>query len=92
MNKLLFILLVLFFMVQSSCTSDYDIGRARVIERKFLDDSTNRITYVFRVNKKVYKDSLDLKNTLLNTDTLIVEYNVKKPFLHQVQMPKRDKL
>lgn len=87
MNKLLFILLVLFFCVQSSCTSDYDIAKARIIERRFLTDTTNRITYVFKINKRTYKDSIDLKNKAFNADTLIIEYNVKKPFLHQVQIP-----
>ncbi|MCZ2222628.1 MAG: hypothetical protein LC122_03250 [Chitinophagales bacterium] len=71
----------------TACSSNNQKCKAKIIERKAINDSTIQIRYNYVVSDKVFDDSLQTKNKIINSDSLIINFSSENPQNHTVDIP-----
>lgn len=79
------ILLIGFLVV--GCNTDKVTTKAYIEQRAVFNDSTLKISYRYQVQDKLYRDSVEVKNKIVVSDSLIVSFSKNNPQTHVVQMP-----
>ncbi len=62
-----------------SCSADHYEAKAKIIERRVLDDNSLLIKYSFLAGDKLIIDSVKTKNRVIPHDSLDVSYAVSDP-------------
>ncbi len=69
------------------CNADKATTKAYIEQRAVFNDSTLKISYRYQVQDKLYRDSVEVKNKIVVSDSLIVFFSKNNPQMHAVQMP-----
>lgn len=70
-----------------ACTNNEQMGKASIVERKCVSDSMLIITYKFEAKGKIYTDSIELKNKIITSDSVLLVFSDKNPQKHTLQLP-----
>lgn len=87
MKLKLFIFLLFTITLIVSCTLKKQQCKAKIIERKFINDSLLMINYSYEIEGKFYFDSIKTANKQLETDSIIVEFSINNPKQNQAILP-----
>jgi NDP-sugar pyrophosphorylase family protein len=63
----------------ASCNNKYDETKAKIIERKVIDENNILIKYAFIAGNKTIVDSVRTKNKVIPHDSLTVTYSASDP-------------
>jgi hypothetical protein len=66
-------------MIFSACSTDHYETKAKIIERKMLQDNELMIRYSFKAGNQVIIDSVRTKNKVIPHDSLRVIYSPSDP-------------
>jgi hypothetical protein len=75
------------FSVLSSCSTKTKQCKAKIIERKTINDSMIMINYSFEMDGKYYLDSVITGNKQIEPDSILVEFSANNPENNNVIFP-----
>ena len=73
-----FILILLISFLTVSCGGS-EVVKAKIFERKEVNDKTIMIRYQYAVNDQVYSDSLTMNNKVINSDSISIKIDPSNP-------------
>jgi hypothetical protein len=62
-----------------SCSADHYEAKAKIIERRVLEDNSLLIKYTFKAGDKIITDSVQTKNRVIPHDSIKVSYSASDP-------------
>ncbi|MBX2932230.1 MAG: hypothetical protein KF781_09820 [Chitinophagaceae bacterium] len=81
------ILIAITIISAIACNTNKQQCKAKITERKVLNDSLIQISYAYKVSDKIFEDSLQTKNIIINSDSITILFSSKNPKEHTTQMP-----
>ncbi len=86
--KISLILFILGNIVLIACNSSSTKNcKAKIIERKALNDSMIQLRYAYKISENTFEDSIQTKNIIINTDSITVHFSSQNPKIHTVDLP-----